>query len=672
CVDRDPVVVHENARRVLDFSASFFSVFALLCRSIFHSILGLIGNRTARTPRAFWDLSQALCMRLETLQHFYALRQIRRGAAEAPERMQTEKPKALSKRGEEKEPIEQTSANIFTTVASALTLGDIITSLSSFNLRTHLYPFLEDAVCRTLEGVLFARKEALWFLIWIGFASAPNFTPKRLTLALREKMLDDSDSDVQNGLTEINHTVQKLGAFHAQRLLLPLQLMRVYDPEITRICIDTSLSRDRSSFKRLDSSLSLVFPLAYANALRPEFAAESLSAWDVNSARVFLHGNAFRGEYGRATMLAMLWSAAVANLHVQQTHVTSYLDKLFWCIDVPPPALDAWDAFRFSRLPGTGYLASFFSLFNPRACQVRPPPATSAAPSRVPVVSKVSPGAPLHAAAAPAELGRDEDAETSFAPPSFKEWHALDDIRQHDRLAIFQIREPLILLQQIAATYLADVPHAVRRSSKFPLIRAWANAAVDVRVDQDPSLLAIVQEAQGLLLSAGIRSRSFVPCSPEDDFARSRSSADKARDTVASWIGVRDASALSFASSSETDEALLACSAKTRTPQCVHLEFLDGRRPGETAWTRGKFEEKRFGLLVLGEKDGLKTLPSWRTTHFDTGVNLLRLRALKKRGWQIVTVNVHEWSEAQTPDNRLSLLLDKCETAGISLPFCVE
>ncbi|CBZ53239.1 conserved hypothetical protein [Neospora caninum Liverpool] len=655
-------------------------------------ILGLIGNRTARTPRAFRELSRALCMRLETLQHLYAIRQAQREAEESARMLnetRTETAGVAKGRGEEPRR-EQARPNIFTTVASALTLGDIITSLSSFGLRTHLYPLLEEAVCKTLEGILFARKEALWFLIWISFASSPNFTPKKLTLALREKMADDNNCEVQNGLTEISHTVQKLGAFHAQRLLLPLQLMRVYDPEITRICIDTSLSRDRSSFKRLDSSLSLVFPLAYANALRPEFATEALSAWDINSAKVFVHGNAFRGEYGRATMLAMLWSAAVANLHVQQVHVTSYLDKLFWCIDVPPPALDSWDAFRFSHLPATGYLASFVSLFNPLSRQVRVAASgCSASPSVGLGVSRAT--APIsslpassvgHAPSSAAlELaGRQDEEEEpveSFSPPSFKEWHALDDIRQHDRLAIFQIREPLFLLHQIAATYLADAPHAVRRSSKFPLVRAWANTAVDPRVDADRAISAIVQELQGLLLSAGIRSRAFVPCSPEDDVTRPRSSAEKARDTVAPWIGARDASVpRAFSSLSETDDALLACSAKTRTPQCVHLEFLDGRRPDETAWGRRTFmeprEKQRFGLLVLGENDGLKTLPSWQTTHFDTGVNLLRLRALKRRGWQVVTVNVHEWSEAQTPDSRLSLLLDKCEAAGISLPFCVE
>ncbi|PFH33135.1 hypothetical protein BESB_083340 [Besnoitia besnoiti] len=540
-------------------------------------ILGLIGNRTARTPQTFRSLARALCGRLETLQHAYAIRQ---RARECEEDALAGQACAGGSKATKETP------NIFSTVASALTLGDIITSLASFNLRTHLYPLLEDVVCKTLEGILFARKEALWFLIWIGLASTPNFTPKKLTLALREKMLEDGDSEVQNGLTEINHTVQKLGAFHAQRLLLPLQLMRVYDAEIARVCIDTSLARDRASFKRLDSSLSLVFPLAYANALRSDHAAEALAVWDVNSAKVFLHGNAFRGEYGRATMLAMLWSAAVTNLHVQQVHVTGYLDKLFWCIDVPPPALDAWDAFRFSALPAPGYLASLHALFSPQSSQIRAGAKRGARPGAA-------------AASTPPQetpCARDEEESeatlTSFSPSSFNDWHALDDIRQHDRLAIFQIREPLLLLHQVAATYIADAPHAVRRSSKFPLIRAWANAAVDPRVDEDRAISGIVQELQDLLATAGIRSRAFVPCSPDED-ALSRppsSSAEKARDTVTSWIG--SSAGFSASSSSERDE--------------------------------------------------------------------------------IVTINVHEWSEAQSADARLSLLLEKCEAAGISIPFCVE
>lgn len=58
----------------------------------------------------------------------------------------------------------------------------------------------------------------------------------------------------------------------------------------SQLCLDTSLDRDRSSFKRVDAALSLAFPLAFVNVLPTEHMEELLSVWQVNCSKIFVIG----------------------------------------------------------------------------------------------------------------------------------------------------------------------------------------------------------------------------------------------------------------------------------------------------------------------------------------------------------------------------------------------
>ncbi|PHJ22279.1 transmembrane [Cystoisospora suis] len=643
-------------------------------------LLGIVDNRSARTPWEYFELARASCKRIEDLQRAYERRRLiprstssldlqgeglnHSGHRIAPHDTSgnvkvEENAVAGSSRssflhtGVQDESMEpRTVPNVFETLSSALALGDVVFGLSSFGIVTPLYPLLEEMAVQRLEGILFSKKEALWFLVWAALAAAPGFTPRKLTLALREKMLEDGSSEVQNCFTSISHTVQKLGAFHVQRLLLPLQLMGVYDADIIRVCLETSLDRDRSSFKRVDAALSLAFPLAFANVLPTEHLEELLSVWQVNCSKIFVIGNAFRGEFARACMIAVLWAAALKNLHTRQTSVVQHLDKLFACLDAPP-SLYAWKEFSKPTSSGTSRHPSFYS-FN-RTDEFHPS-STSDSPSLL--FSNLPRSTDMQG---PSQRG--VMPSCSSQQPPMKGWHSLSDLRQHDRMAVLQMKKPLQLVQQIAATYLADIPHAVRRCNKYPLIRAWANAAADPGVDEDPSVSQIVNELQNILFVNGIRSRAFVPVTSGAIQGSKRLSASFG-EAVACGPG-------EGGSSSDTNQEDFY-PLTTSTPQCIHLHLLDATKESSVCSGTSAVVNRKCGVIVFGEHDGLATLPEWDTTYFDTGVNAMRLRCLRQKGWELIAINMHEWRESKTDDAKLSLFLDKCDNSGIFIPFCVE
>lgn len=181
-------------------------------------------------------------------------------------------------------------------------------------------------------------------------------------------------------------------------------------------------------------------------------------------------------------MIAVLWAAALKNLHTRQTSVVQHLDKLFACLD-SPPSLYAWQQFSKPRLSSSG--APHVSHYSNKMDEYTRDPAS--APS---LLFSTLPH--TRSMQGPAQGG----LSCSSQPP-MKDWHSLSDLRQHDRMAVLQMKQPLQLVHQLAATYLADMPHAVRRCIKYPLIRAWANAAADPSVDEDPSVYRIVEELQG-------------------------------------------------------------------------------------------------------------------------------------------------------------------------------
>lgn len=127
-----------------------------------------------------------------------------------------------------------------------------------------------------------------------------------------------------------------------------------------------------------------------------------------------------------------------------------------------------------------------------------------------------------------------------------------------------------------------------------------------------------------ILFQNGIRSRAFVPTAPA--VRCSKSVAGDARETVASWLGGEPSPSNSYPDSYPLT---------TATPECIHLHLLDATKESKVCSGTSASVSRKCGVLVLGERDGLATLPEWETTYFDTGINAMRLRCLRLKGWEV-------------------------------------